>query len=139
MFADVNRSIDFLYDITAASGCSEASIIDMRALSVGFATSRIVLDRVIGAEARKIVGSFVRFAPVQCIKRKQDPAGLAPQSCLIAVEAIERQIGQIGQTQKAASKLDCRGIVIDLRDRDRFYAISIIPRGCVGFGRIARP
>jgi hypothetical protein len=48
--------------------------------------------------------SLLGFATVQCIERKQDPAGLAPQGCFIAAEAIEREVGQIGETQEATRK-----------------------------------
>jgi hypothetical protein len=32
-------------------------------------------------------------------------AGLAPQGCFIAAEAIEREVGQIGETQKATREI----------------------------------
>ena len=53
--------------------------------------------------------SLLGFSPIQCIKREQDPAGLAPQGRFIAAETIEREIGQVGQTQKTAGEFD--GIV----------------------------
>src|SRR5262245_32901321 len=56
-----------------------------------------------------IASSLLGFAPIQCIKREQDPAGLTPQRRFIAAEAIECEIRQISQTQKAAGELD--GIV----------------------------
>ena len=49
--------------------------------------------------------SLLWFAAIQGIESKQDPAGLAPQGCFIAAEAIEREVGQIGQTQKATRKV----------------------------------
>jgi hypothetical protein len=35
-------------------------------------------------------------------QRKQDLTGLAPKGCVIAAQAIEREVGQIGHTQKAS-------------------------------------
>ena len=54
--------------------------------------------------------SLLRFAAIKHFKRKQDPAGLAPKGRFIAAEAIECEIGQVGQTQKAACELDNRAI-----------------------------
>ena len=50
--------------------------------------------------------SFVWFAAIQGIKRKQDLTGLAPKGCLIAAQAIQREVGQIGEAQKAAGELN---------------------------------
>jgi hypothetical protein len=52
--------------------------------------------------------SFLWFAAIQGIERKQDLAGLAPKGCLIAAQAIEREVGQIGQTQKATRESSVR-------------------------------
>ncbi len=49
--------------------------------------------------------SFLRFATIQGIESKQDPTGLAPQGCFIAAEAIEREVGQIGETQEASREV----------------------------------
>jgi hypothetical protein len=46
--------------------------------------------------------SFLRFAAIQGIERKQDLANLAPKGCFISTEAVERVVGQIGETQKAS-------------------------------------
>jgi hypothetical protein len=48
------------------------------------------------------------FAAIQGIKRKQDLTGLAPKGCLIAAQAIEREVGQIGKAQKAMRELNGR-------------------------------
>jgi hypothetical protein len=45
------------------------------------------------------------FAAIQGIKRKQDLADLAPKDCFISAEAVERVVGQIGETQKATREL----------------------------------
>ena len=42
---------------------------------------------------------FLWFAAIQGIEREQDLAGLAPQGCFVSAEAIEREVGQIGETQ----------------------------------------
>jgi len=52
--------------------------------------------------------SFLWFAAIQSIKRKQDLAALAPKDCLIAAQPIEGKVGQIGQTQKARGELNGR-------------------------------
>jgi hypothetical protein len=40
--------------------------------------------------------SFLWFAAIQSVERKQDLTGLAPKSCLIAAQAIEREVRKIG-------------------------------------------
>jgi hypothetical protein len=50
--------------------------------------------------------SFLWFAPIQGIKCNQDLTGLAPKGCLIAAQAIEREVGEIGQPQKATGELN---------------------------------
>ena len=39
--------------------------------------------------------SFLWFAAIQGIERKQDLPGLAPKDCLIAAQAIQRGVGQM--------------------------------------------
>ena len=43
---------------------------------------------------------FLRFAAIQGIEREERLAGLAPQGCFIAAEAVERKIGRIGESKK---------------------------------------
>jgi hypothetical protein len=38
--------------------------------------------------------SLPGFAPIKPIESKQDAADLAPKPCLIAAQAIEREVGQ---------------------------------------------
>ena len=45
--------------------------------------------------------SFLRFTAIQSVERKEDLADLAPKRRFIAAEAVERVVGQIGETQKA--------------------------------------
>ena len=52
--------------------------------------------------------SFLWFAAIQGIERKQDLADLAPKGCFISAEAVEREVGQIGKTQKATRELSGR-------------------------------
>ena len=49
--------------------------------------------------------SLLWLATIQCIESKQDLAGLAPKGCFISAEAIEREVGQIGETQKATREV----------------------------------
>ena len=42
--------------------------------------------------------SVLWFAAIQGIKRNQDLADLAPKGCFISAEAVERVVGQIGET-----------------------------------------
>ncbi|MGA8692583.1 MAG: hypothetical protein WB689_01830 [Xanthobacteraceae bacterium] len=58
----------------------------------------------------KTAASFLWFTTIQRIERKQDPANLSPKGGFIAAEAIERKIGQVSQSQKAASELDTRSV-----------------------------
>src|SRR5262249_10101598 len=50
--------------------------------------------------------SLLWFAAIQRIERKQDLASLAPKRCFITAQAIEREVGQISETQKAPCELD---------------------------------
>ena len=52
--------------------------------------------------------SFLRFAAIQGIERKQDLAGLAPEGCFISAEAVKRVVGQIGQAQKATREVSVK-------------------------------
>jgi len=54
------------------------------------------------------------FPAIQRIKRKQNPTDLSPKSCFITAKAIEREIWQIGEPQKAAGELDRRDIRVGL-------------------------
>src|SRR5262249_38286258 len=45
---------------------------------------------------------LLRFAAVQFFERVERPTSLAPKACFIATEAIEREIGKIGESQKTA-------------------------------------
>ena len=66
------------------------------------------------------------FAAIQDIKSKKDLAGLAPEGCFISAEAVERVVGQIGETQKATRELSGR---IDIRfDRFRHGAARLLFR-----------
>ena len=50
--------------------------------------------------------SLLWFAAIQRIERKQDLARLAPKRCFITAQAIECEVGQISETQKAPRELD---------------------------------
>ena len=81
--------------------------------------SQVNIPRAIGRQVypkTETAPSILCFAAIQGVKRKQDLAGLAPKRCFISAEAIERVVGQIGETQKATRELSGR---IDIRF-DRF-------------------
>src|SRR5690349_22876592 len=69
------------------------------------------------ARKPKAARSLLWFAAIQCLERVKDPAGLAPKGRFIAAEAIQREIGLIGQSQKAAGELDS---FISFHSRVRF-------------------
>src|SRR6185437_13796040 len=52
--------------------------------------------------------SLVRLAAIEVVERGQDLADLAPQRKFVAAEAVEREVGLVGQAQKAARELHAR-------------------------------
>jgi hypothetical protein len=46
------------------------------------------------------------LAAIQYFQRVKDSAGLAPKSRFIAAEPIKREVGKVGETQKATGELD---------------------------------
>jgi hypothetical protein len=52
----------------------------------------------VALEGRQSAPSFARFSAIQGIERKQDLAPLASKGCFISAEAIEGEVGQIGET-----------------------------------------
>ena len=52
--------------------------------------------------------SFPWLATIQCIESEEYLAGLTPQGCFISAEAIEREVGQIGEAQKALREVGAR-------------------------------
>ena len=65
--------------------------------------------------------SLVRFAAIQFFQRVKDSAGLAPKSRFIAAEPIKREVGKIGETQKATGELDSGSVGFQPRLGKRFY------------------
>jgi hypothetical protein len=49
--------------------------------------------------------SILGFATIQGIEGKQDLADLAPKDGLIPAEPVEREVGQIGEAQKATREV----------------------------------
>ena len=47
---------------------------------------------------RRTTAPLLRFASIKGLERVKDPTGLAPESRFIAAEAIEREIGKVGET-----------------------------------------
>ena len=70
--------------------------------------------------------SLLGLAAIQCFERVQDSAGLAPKSRFIAAEPIKREVGKVGETQKAAGKLDRGGLGFHPRPGKRFYVADSI-------------
>jgi hypothetical protein len=50
------------------------------------------------ADKQVAAPSFLRFAAIQGVERKQNLAVLAPRGCFIPAETVEREVGQIGET-----------------------------------------
>src|SRR6516164_2767168 len=72
------------------------------------------------------------FAAIQGVERNQDLARLAPKGCFIAAEAVEREVGQVGKTQKTSrefnGRADSRSDKIRLRPRHRFFYVRSVGR-----------
>jgi len=83
-------------------------------------SASLLLDLVF-ARKPKTAHSLLWFAAIKCLECVKDPAGLAPKGCLIAAETIEREIGQVGQSQKAASELDIGSVDVFPRVGYRFH------------------
>ena len=49
--------------------------------------------------------SILRLATIQCVEGKQDLADLAPKDGFIPAEPVEREVGQIGEAQKATREV----------------------------------
>jgi len=49
--------------------------------------------------------SVLWFAAIQCIESKQDLPSLAPEGNFVSAEAVERIVGQIGETQKTTREI----------------------------------
>jgi hypothetical protein len=54
---------------------------------------------------------LLRFASIKGLERVKDPTGLAPESRFITAEAIEGEIGKVGETQKATGELDLANLL----------------------------
>ena len=68
--------------------------------------------------------SVLWFATIQCIESKQDLAGLAPKGCFVSAEAIEREVGQIGETERAVHEI---GVRIDGRQDRQIFGPELGP------------
>ena len=49
--------------------------------------------------------AILRFSTIQGVEGKQDLADLAPKDGLIPAEPVEREVGQIGEPQKATREV----------------------------------
>jgi hypothetical protein len=80
---------------------SDASLVEAKpgSAAVGdLAFLGLVGLQVLPAAEMETAPSVLWFAAVQSVKRNQDLADLAPKGPFISAEAVERVIGQIGQT-----------------------------------------
>ena len=75
--------------------------------------------------------SLLWFAAIKYLERVKDSASLAPQGGFITAETIEREIGQVGQSQKAASELDIGSVDVFPRVGYRFHITYSTVRNCV--------
>ena len=88
---------------------------------------------------RRATAPLLRFASIKDLERVKDPTGLAPESRFIAAEAIEREIGQIGQPQKAAGELDSSSVGFHPGVGRRFYVADSTGRSCIAAGGFGPP
>ena len=63
----------------------------------------------------------MRFAAIQFFERVKDSAGLAPKCRFIAAEPIKREVGKVGETQKATGELDSGSVGFHPSVGKRFY------------------
>jgi hypothetical protein len=70
--------------------------------------------------------SLLGLSAIQHLKRVKDSAGLSPKRRFIAAEAIEREVGKVGETQKAAGELDGGSVGFYPRVGKRFYVADSI-------------
>ena len=77
---------------------------------------------------------LLRFTSIQHLEGVKDPGGLAPKSRFIAAEPIKREIGKVGETQKAAGELDSGSVGFQPRVGKRFSVADSTGRSCVAAG-----
>ena len=82
----------------------------MRAQLKRSALENLIFFGLVGRQVLPVAGMemalpILWFAAIQSIKRNQDLADLARKVYFVAVEAVERVVGQIGETQKATREL----------------------------------
>ena len=77
--------------------------------------------------------SILWLAPIQCVEGKQDLADLAPKGCFIPAKPIEREVGQIGEAQKAAGEVSGAGR-FRLGAGHGFRSSCDAMRGSIGLG-----
>jgi hypothetical protein len=72
--------------------------------------------------------SLVWFTTLKGFKRLKDVTGLAPKGRLITAQAIEREIGQIGQARIAAGELHFGSVGFHRIVEHRSYVTDSIVR-----------
>ena len=98
-----------------------------------------MLFNLVVARKPKTAHSLLWLAAIKCLEHVKDPAGLAPQGSFIAAKTIERQIGQVGQTQKAASELNIGNGGVFTRVGYRFHLTYSAVRNCMRASGIGPP
>ena len=66
----------------------------------------------------------MRLAVIQYFERVKDSAGLAPKCRFIAAEPIEREVGKVGETQKATGELDSGSVGFHPSVGKHFYVVD---------------
>src|SRR5690348_13700196 len=101
-------------------------------------SASLLLDLVF-ARKPKTAHSLLWFAAIKRLECVKDPAGLAPKGSFIAAQTIKREIGQVGQTQKAASERDIGSVGVFPRVRHRFHLICSTVRNSMHASGISPP
>jgi hypothetical protein len=63
----------------------------------------------------------LRLAVIQSFERAKDSASLAPKSRFIPAEPIKREVGKVGETQKATGELDSGSVGFHPSAGKQFY------------------
>ena len=121
----------------SCASCLQSTVIDERTRSGQVVRKVYIRTKHVGCAWRTSF-PLLGFAPIQCFERIKDAAGLTPQRCFISAEAIEREVGQIGETQKAARELDGGSIVFLPKVRHQLCVTYRNVRSCMRAPETAR-
>lgn len=87
---------------------------------------------------RRTTVPLLRFASIKRLERVKDPTSLAPKRRFIAAEPIKREVGKIGETQKAAGELDSGSVGFHPTAGQGFY-VNGTERSCIAAGGFGPP